>query len=127
MVGLLPSGYRITAHDGHLASCDGNKQAIAPVGVSPRRFSAVSYLGAFCFNWGVSPKLGKNATVPHAWGGVVLYVRQSDGDTGAHGGQLHPCGGYDHVWVGCEAFQPFFRCSSGVSQAFLPVLTTQPY
>jgi hypothetical protein len=50
MVGLPPSGYRITAHDGHLASCDGNKQALAPVGVPPRRFSAVSYLGAFCLS-----------------------------------------------------------------------------
>ena len=49
-----PSGYRITAHDGHLASCDGNKQAIAPVEVPPRRFLAVSYLGAFCFNSVVS-------------------------------------------------------------------------
>ena len=105
MVGLPPSGYRITAHDGHLASCDGNKQALAPVGVPLRRFSAVSYLGAFYFNWGVSSKLGKNATVPHAWGGVVLYVRQPDGDTRAHGGQLHPYGGPDHVWVGCEASQ----------------------
>jgi hypothetical protein len=54
MVGLPPSGYRITAHDGHLASCDGNKQALAPVGVPPRRLSTVSYLGAFYFNWGVS-------------------------------------------------------------------------
>ena len=125
MVGLPPSGYRITAHDGHLASCDGNKQALAPVGVSPRRFSAVSYLGAFCFNWGVSrgvsSKPGKNATVPHAGGGVVLYVRQPDGDTGAHGGRLHPCGGPDHVWVGCEASQPFLSRFSAVPQAFLPI------
>ena len=59
MVGLPPSGYRITAHDGHVASCDGNKQAIAPVGVSPRRFSAVSDLGAFCFNSVVSSKSGQ--------------------------------------------------------------------
>jgi hypothetical protein len=35
MVGLPPSGYRITAHDGPLASCGGKKQAVAPVGVSP--------------------------------------------------------------------------------------------
>ena len=59
MVGLPPSGYRITAHDGHLASCDGNKQVVAPVGVSPRRFSAVSDLGAFCFNRAVSSKSGQ--------------------------------------------------------------------
>ena len=119
MVGLPPSGYRITAHDGHLASCDGNKQALAPVGVPPRRFSAVSYLGAFCFRV-VSSKPGKNATVPHSRGGVVLYVRQPDGDTGAHGGRLHPCGGPDHGWVGCEASQPFLRRFSCVSHALLP-------
>jgi hypothetical protein len=51
--GLL--GYRITAHDGHLAPRDGTRQAIAPVGVSPRRFLAVSDLGAFCFTSVVSP------------------------------------------------------------------------
>jgi hypothetical protein len=56
MVGLPPSGYRITAHDGQLASCDENKQAITPVGVSPRRFSAVSDLGASSFNRVVSSK-----------------------------------------------------------------------
>ena len=55
MVGLPPLGYRITAHDGHMASCDGNKQAIAPVGVSPRRFSAVSDIGAFSI---LAPKSG---------------------------------------------------------------------
>jgi hypothetical protein len=59
MVGLPPSGYRITAQDGHLASCDGNKQAITPVGVSPRRFLAVSDIGAFCFNSVVSSKSGR--------------------------------------------------------------------
>jgi hypothetical protein len=60
MVGLPPSGYRITAHDGHLASCDKKKKkAIKPVGVSPRRFSAVSDLGAFCFTRVVSPKSGQ--------------------------------------------------------------------
>ena len=59
MVGLSPSGYHKTAHDGNLASCDANKQAITPVGVSPRRFSAVSYLGAFCFNSVVSSKSGR--------------------------------------------------------------------
>jgi hypothetical protein len=57
--GLPPSGYRITAHDGHLASCDENKQAITPVGVSPMRFSAVSYIGAFCFNMVVSSNSGQ--------------------------------------------------------------------
>ena len=55
MVGLSPSGYRIIAHDGHLESCYGNKQAIAPVGVSPMCFSAVSYLGAFSI---LAPKSG---------------------------------------------------------------------
>ena len=59
MVGLPPSGYRITAQDGHLASCDGNKQAITPVGVSLRRFLAVSDIGAFCFNSVVSSKSGR--------------------------------------------------------------------
>ena len=108
MVGLLPSGYRITAHDGHLASCDGNKQALAPVGVSPRRFSAVSYLGALCFNSVVSSNRRPENTlkVPsgsRARGGVLLHVRQSDGDNRAHGGRLHSCGGPDHVWVGHEA------------------------
>ena len=115
---MPPSGYRITAHDGHLASCDRNKQVVAPVGVSPRRSSAVSDIGAFCFNRVVSSKPGKNATVPHAGGGVVLYVRQPDGDTGAHGGRLHPCGGPDHVWVGCEASQPFLRRFSRVFTGF---------
>jgi hypothetical protein len=56
MVGLPPSGYRIIAHDGHLASFDENKQAIAPVGVSPRRFSTISDLGAFRCNSVVPPK-----------------------------------------------------------------------
>ena len=108
MVGLPPSGYRITAHDGHLASCDGNKQALAPVGVPLRRFSAVSYLGAFCFNPVVSSNRRPENTlkVPSgspARGGVLLHVRQSDGDTTAHGGRLHSCGGPDHVWVGHES------------------------
>jgi hypothetical protein len=59
MVGLPPSGYRITAQDGHLASCDGNKQAITPVGVTSRRFLAVSDIEAFCFNSVVSSKSGR--------------------------------------------------------------------
>ena len=59
MVGLPPSGYHKTAHDGNLASCDANKQAITPVEVSPRRFSAVSNLGAFYFNSVVSSKSGQ--------------------------------------------------------------------
>jgi hypothetical protein len=55
MVQLPPSGYRITTHDGPLASCDGNEHAIEPVAVSPRRFSGVSYIGAFCPNRVASP------------------------------------------------------------------------
>jgi hypothetical protein len=72
MVGLPPSGYRITAHGGHLAYCDGNKQAITPVGVSPRRFLGVSDLWAFCGRSALIPlcrrvgsKTGKNRRV--AW------------------------------------------------------------
>ena len=132
MVGLPPSGYRITAHDGHLASCDGNKQALAPVGVPLRRFSAVSYLGAFCFNPVVSSNRRPENTlkVPsgsHARGGVVLHVRQSDEIPGP------PVVDYIHV-VGLIMFgwgAKHLRRSSGVPQAFLrrfySVLTTQPY
>ena len=53
-----------------------------------------------------------------ARGGVVLHVRQSDGDTMAYGGPLHPCGGPDHVWVGRESSQPFLRRSLGVFTDF---------
>ena len=121
MVRLPPSGYRITAHDGHLASCDGNKQAIAPVGVPPRRSSAVSYLGALCFNSVVSSNRRPENTlkVPSgspARGGVVLH----DGDTRAPGGRLHSCGGPDHVWVGHEASQPFSAVSQPFLMRFLP-------
>jgi hypothetical protein len=124
MVGLPPSSYRITAQDGHLASCDGNKQALAPVGVPPRRFSAVSYLGALCFNSVVSSDRRPENTlkVPsgsHARGGVVLHVRQSDGNTRAHSDRLHSCGGHGHVWVGCEASHAFLRRFSGVFTGFL--------
>jgi hypothetical protein len=45
---------RVPAH-----SCDENKQAITPVGVPPRHFSATSDLEAFCFNSVLSSKMGK--------------------------------------------------------------------
>jgi hypothetical protein len=53
------------AHDGHLASFDENKQAIAPVGVSPRRFSTISDPGAFCFNSVVPSKSGQKPVKTH--------------------------------------------------------------
>ena len=97
MVGLPPSGYRITAQDGHLASCDGNKQAITPVGVSPRRFLAVSDIGAFCFNSVVSSKSGRKLVkIVVSLGPVDVNYHCAGGAT-AHGGRLRPCGGPDHV------------------------------
>ena len=100
MVGLPPSGYRITAQDGHLASCDGNKQAITPVGVSPRRFSAISDLGAFCFNSVLSSKSGRKLVKIVVSLGPVAWKYHCAGGATAHGGPLHPCDGADHVWVG---------------------------
>jgi hypothetical protein len=128
---LRATRYRISAQAGHLASCDGNKQALAPVGVPPRRFSAVSYIGALCFNSVVSSnrRPERNRIVPigsHAWGGVVLHVRQPDGNPRAPSDRLHSCGRSGHVWVGCEASQPFLRrflgVFTGVFEPISPIL-----